>query len=647
MANKRISQLPAAASPLAGDTLLPVELTAGDTKRATLQQLRSFVSIQDYGADPTGATANCTAALQAAIAAGAASIYFPKGSYRVSANADITLVNDVTLWGEGVIQYVGAGLADVLWRFICNGYSLTVNGLTFDGATAAAGGILIRNTTAMTTSLPDATVQECTFRNFKMLAVCDKSVGASVAGSFNTVYVLNNRVQNITRAAGTGVISVSGTSGINITTVNLGGGALRWPRQCIHTGNSYDNISGDDAAGSAANYDYDGFVFAVPSPASFSNSDSSQNVFTPAELISSGNSYRNCRGRALKVQGIPTITNEKIVRDAGYCLTTGSVEIDMQFGVGTVKNCTFMYYDYLVGATVTSPLSGGLALLSGYQGSSLGEATTGLVIDGITVFNEIKSGIANSTIDIILYATIGHSTPLDRQLVSLSNVIVNRNPVTAILQSDFNAGQYGLISLENVTVPSLAQAAVLIASTNTDRRINAVNVVNLAGVKNSANAVPFFRQAGTFADGTWQGVVSGYNNLGFLFSYRNSSSELRQTPSLVDAALVGKERQGALSVQTVELADEETKAFDTRGIVTNRGLIGISVSWGTGSQGILSCSDNQVYVIAARATNDFEASTTGTNPDVAGKINLWYTGGRLNVKNRLGSSRFVTIWFLG
>lgn len=618
----------------------------GAVARSVQSKLREEVSVTDFGADTTG-TIDCTAALQAAVASGAKSIYFPKGSYLVAAAHTINLVNDVTIYGEGVITYSGAALANNIWTIVCGGYNVILSGLVFNGSNLAAGGVYIRNTTPMSSSLPTATVRDCTFRNFRMLSATDRNFGYGIAGSFETVYLTNNRVENITRAAGTATPGVTGTSGAGASIINLGGGELRWIRQCVHTGNSYNNISSSDASGSANNYDMDGFIYAVPNPNDFPNSDGTQKTYIPSLFISSGNTFTNCRGRALKSFGVANISNEKIIRNSGYCLTGGSTEIDLIYGVGNVTNITFMYYDYLSGGVATSPLVGGVTLVSAYTGSYYNEQSTGTIINGLTVYNEIKSSIANNSINTILSAAVGYATAIDRPLVSLSNVIVNRNPVVAIAVSDFPSSDYGLLSIDNVSVAKISQAAVLVSNTNGNRILNATNIINIDGVKTPANIVPFFRESGTFADAGWSGIVNGFNIQGFELNYVGSAISTRQTPMLVGGALTGVENHGGLSVQSVSLADDASYAFARRGVEPTRLLVGISVSYGAGTQGLLSCGDNDIYVIAATTPNDFEASTTGSNPDVDGKVNLWFTGNKLNVKNRLGSSRIFTISFLG
>jgi hypothetical protein len=306
-----------------------------------------------------------------------------------------------------------------------------------------------------------------------------------------------------------------------------------------------------------------------------------------------------------------------------------------------------MYYDYLSGGVATSPLNGSVTLTSVYQGAYYDEKSTGAIVDGLTVYNEIKSGIANADINLIMSATLGYNDTIDRPLVSLSNVIVNRNGVLGIVSSDFPPSNVGFLSLNNISVAKITQAAMLVANTNAGRILNATNIINLDGVKTPANAKPFFRAAGTYADAGWGGIVNGFNIRGFELNYVGSTQSTRQTPMLVDGALTGAENHGALSVQSVAIADDGTHAFDRRGVTANRLLVAISVNYDSASQAILACGDDDVYVIAARTPNDFEASTTGSNPDIDGKINVWFVDNKLRIKNRLGSSRTFTLSFLG
>ena len=127
MANVKISQLPAATSPLAGTEEMPV-VQSGVTKRAPVNTIgflqsgtgavlrtaqakaRDVVSVKDFGATGDGVT-NDAAAIQAAVNAATANqtIYFPPGTYAVGA-AGIAVTNKtgVTLLGDGAIILITA-----------------------------------------------------------------------------------------------------------------------------------------------------------------------------------------------------------------------------------------------------------------------------------------------------------------------------------------------------------------------------------------------------------------------------------------------------------------------------------------------------------------------------------------------------------
>ena len=73
----------------------------------------------------------------------------------------------------------------------------------------------------------------------------------------------------------------------------------------------------------------------------------------------------------------------------------------------------------------------------------------------------------------------------------------------------------------------------------------------------------------------------------------------------------------------------------------------MSVDYDYNSQGLFATGSNQIHAIAAHGSSVFEASLAPTNPNVPNKFNMWFTGGKLNVKNRLGASYVATVTFMG
>ena len=66
------------------------QLGTGAVERTVEQKLNESVSVKDFGADPTGAT-DSTAAIQAAINSGAASVFVPEGTYIINSALTLTV----------------------------------------------------------------------------------------------------------------------------------------------------------------------------------------------------------------------------------------------------------------------------------------------------------------------------------------------------------------------------------------------------------------------------------------------------------------------------------------------------------------------------------------------------------------------------
>jgi len=614
-----------------------IQSGTGAVARTVQAKLRETCSIVDYGADPTGA-ANSGTAIQLALQSGARSVYVPPGTYVMTANISATIAADVTFYGQGTIIYTGAtNNTSPLIAIETGNNTLTIDGLSFDGNDKIAAGVRVYNTaTPSSNTLPNCTISNNLFIRFRMNVAGIWNQAVYVAGSFQLVTITNNRVRLITRVAGTGVPGTSGTAGIEVVQYSN----TQYVRECIHYGNQYAGVYGDDAVGSANNVDYDGFKFFAPSPSAASGQ------YAQSTLTSFGNVYRNCRGRALKIQAIGSVRDETVIRDDGYTNFGGSSEIDFQYGVGMVSNCQFIYRSY--GSPAVSPIQTTLTLVQFYQGSDYGEDTGSAIVNGMQVINSIPAGLGEN-IAFLVGAGVGAgvATPL-KPLVSVSNVSVNKNPVKSILSLGYEATTYGTARLDNITVPALVWGAVATNGTDTNFDIVATNVYNVDGVTTPANAKPF----ATTTTGTsvvYGGAIIGGLNQGFVNSYAGGNGSVNAGPLLAGVALSGLLNSvgGASSVQSNTLVDDGSYEFDARFYVTSRGLFIVSVNYDYTTQGVFVTGGNAIYSIAAPAGSLFQVSTAGTNPDVDGKFNMWYTGGKLNVKNRLGGTYVVTVNFIG
>jgi hypothetical protein len=139
MANQKISELPAVATPSASD-VLPV-VNAGATKKCSwaqgvnaVFQSRKVYNVTAFGADATG-VANSTAAFNLAISTAAANggaVSIPPGSYLLDT---VTLAPDVSIYGAGrrsTNLYAANNSVNVL-AYTGEGVGLNVNDLTIWG----------------------------------------------------------------------------------------------------------------------------------------------------------------------------------------------------------------------------------------------------------------------------------------------------------------------------------------------------------------------------------------------------------------------------------------------------------------------------------------------------------------------------------
>ena len=309
-----------------------------------------------------------------------------------------------------------------------------------------------------------------------------------------------------------------------------------------------------------------------------------------------------------------------------------------------VSNCQFIYRAYS-GGTI-SPIAGGVDLVSFYQGADYSNESGACIVSGLQVFNSIPSGVSGSGIGAIVEAMVG-STSIKKKLISVSNVSVNQNAVNFIAKLGYGSTVYGTLRLDNITVPALTYSAIGTNGTDTNFDIVATNLLNIDGVSTPANAKPFVTSTAGAAL-NYGGMVTGALNQGFI-QYYSVKADNSRAPLLAGGALSDPKGAlgGAASVQSVELADDASHTFDQRFWHTNRGLLFVSVSFEFSTQGVFACGSDQIHEIAVPGTNLFSASLTGSNPDVDGDVNLWFTGGKLNVKNRLGSSRVFTVMFVG
>lgn len=477
------------------------------------------VSLADYGD------------LANAINSGANTIFVPKGTYSISSVQNYSLSRSIKIYGEGTFSWGGSSQTDSMINFTMSAdSSISIEGLTFDGANTVAGGVRIEGTSAQSTTLGYGLVQNCTFRNFRALASSSRNFGLCFIGSFDRVNIRNNAFRNITRAASGGASPLAATQACLVLD-NRTVSPNRYCRYAVHENNSYYNISSSETSTSTNNYDHDGFVYFAPYPGTSGAptwGTPAKDKYADATFLSQGNYYHNCRGRAIKAQAYGVVKDEIIVRDGDYTNYTGFSEIAFQYGIGTASDIEFHYTDYSNGTNSPFIAANNNVLVDFYTAASIGGVSPlGATAKNLKIFWNIQDGVGNN-ISAIVSAWYRPTTPNHQVLIS--DVIMNRGQVDHIaiggLANDANvANGYAQIVMQNIVVDRVKYGGFgniyLDYPTNGtvgNTTFLVYNVKSRDGLVNSANAkyMSVYRGTTTYHDWYLGSSVAGDNNFGWL-----------------------------------------------------------------------------------------------------------------------------------
>lgn len=127
------SNLTAALAASSGSSLIGfIQSGAGAVARTVQDKLRDFISVKDFGAIGDG-VADDTTKIQSAINAGA-SVYFPAGTYKITAN--ITIPSNRLIFGQGdstIIKIAADGVRAFDTGIVSDKTAITIRDLLIDG----------------------------------------------------------------------------------------------------------------------------------------------------------------------------------------------------------------------------------------------------------------------------------------------------------------------------------------------------------------------------------------------------------------------------------------------------------------------------------------------------------------------------------
>lgn len=226
MSTIKISQLPAATTPLTGAEEFPL-VQNGVTKRAPVSAAVPFVNVKTYGAkgdNLTDDTAAIQAAVDAVFAAGGGTVYFPSGTYLVTSIVKVwTAAVTLNLKGEGKrstrLKKLGGATDPILDLSSVPGVLETyseISDMWIDGNNVAAAGIRLTNWArgVIRNVLVDKCVRGLYSRGALVFSVYDCTLQSNVYGYYCEKSA-NNIYSNLVQFFG-GQISANSTWGMYI-----------------------------------------------------------------------------------------------------------------------------------------------------------------------------------------------------------------------------------------------------------------------------------------------------------------------------------------------------------------------------------------------------------------------------------------------
>jgi len=620
------------------------------------------------------------------IIANNAAVDFGNKTFKIKTKADITLTRDTTLKstaGGGLVTAVADASRGDNISINCDTFSLETKDLNVSGGGVSGYPFYVFDNQESTGKV---TINGGSFNDSYVGSGNNGNAGCYIRGGFEEVNVIGAEFKNHTRLLGNGNPGVTGTSGLTITQLNTFD-----VKKVQVTKSSFIEITNGETSDNANNTDADGLKI-------FSNIAADSVRRTVASIDDCY--FKNCKGRAIKTQNdVTTVTNPIIYRNISG-ITGASVEIDLQIHGGDIISPTFMYEDsdsgedtfvrpvapismFATGTLVKPRISNisdvtihdNTATWSGTHDGSGNAAvltdstqswtTNELVGKRINNFTDGSSTIITANTATTVTGVLSGGTDDDWD-VSDSYIIGAMSAIVTASQSDLSSVFDSVVNINNVistashssfmACPALTSTGKFFASID-NVYIKEISIANgLFGFASSAALqdkaiikVDKFTHSGTSTKPTYQttapaSLAKPSLHMDAAFGVSATSESGVSSP---DSRVTGVDEAGVrtsntgLHTYSISMVDDEEISIEIPN-VDNRGIAHINTSLSRLSAGVVSLDSSGALNFGAAAATNFNPGGTSNN-DADGDLNVWATGGSLFVKNRLGSTRTITI----
>lgn len=448
----------------------------GAATRTWQTKAREIVSVKDFGAVGNGSTDD-TAAIQAAITAVAAAsggtVFFPKGTYKISSALTVTAGN-TCLQGEGygaAILTTNSTTADMITvgtGTVSSVTNVAVRDLAFrtsvtrsDGAAVAMNGCYIGeitgcNTSGMFRGITVKGTSKIIFleRNYIASPVPSTGLGIYLTGTSNDIYMTNNFViGDVATQPSAGILidNASGVWGYNTSTFQTGNGLYIAPgtgslvENCFFLKCAYDSGTGNGltiaptGTGAARRIQF-------TSCWSGSNSAHGVNIVGAAGTIDDVQ-FLGYRAYVNGQYGILCSGSGAINIYLSECITSGNSSSSsgtyhgISFGTGSskfrVQNCRSGQVGNMTntqgyGLAMTDSTSNNLLVVGNDFTGNLTGAVSSVVLLGNTKVMHTNLGVARVAPNMQIAAVKGTKTALTNSITTAQNIFAAANDTLAV-----------------------------------------------------------------------------------------------------------------------------------------------------------------------------------------------------------------------
>jgi len=365
------------------------------------------INVQTYGALGNGSANDITAINQAFAAANSSgstlpvSLFFPYGTYLISTNLNsLTLNKNVKIFSDNAtIKYSGSTQASSLLYVNTNGKNFTLDGLNIDGSSLSSRLVTLFESGSGSSEI---IINNCKFANSYApgdgLGSTQKMTESFLiysSGGFKQYTVTNSSFQNCNRG-GPPQAGWTGSSQALVITAETTG----FPESVIVTNNFFADVSNGFTYDEVANKDTD--CLCIFGGITYGSS------YMKSKSIVSNNSFKNCKGRSIKIQQDEAIITGNQFYHAVRPINTGGVEVNTQVAVANINNNVFHYEPT---AENSSPFQASGISLAGISTGIFGGWSGGRSVIGVGSVIGMRrpksSQITNNTIINNVPSTIG------------------------------------------------------------------------------------------------------------------------------------------------------------------------------------------------------------------------------------------------